>query len=121
MATPWGAYGRPNAIQLLARAIAALDPIYPAVGIEPKTTMSVGIIRGGRSVNTIAPEATAEIDLRSEDSDALDALDTKMKRAVRSAVDPKQGQLSIKRIGPSTRGEHRARRPAGRGRDEGPS
>ena len=100
----WGAYGRPNAIQLLARAIAALDPIYPAVGIEPKTTMSVGIIRGGRSVNTIAPEATAEIDLRSEDSDALDALDTKMKRAVRSAVDPKQGQLSIKRIG---------RRPAG--------
>lgn len=95
----WGAYGRPNAIQLLARGIAALDPIFPPVGIQPKTTMSVGVISGGRSVNTIAAEATAEIDLRSEDSDALASLDTAMKRAVRGAVDPKQGELTIKRIG----------------------
>lgn len=100
----WGAYGRPNAIHLLAQALAALDPVYPQPGIEPKTTMSVGIIRGGRSVNTIAPEATAEIDLRSEDPGALEALDAAMKRTVRGAVDPKLGELTIKRIG---------RRPAG--------
>ena len=100
----WGAYGRPNAIQLLAGAIAALDPIFPAVGAEPKTTMSVGLIRGGRSVNTIAPDATAEIDLRSEDTNVLEALDRAMKRAVRGAIDARQGELTIKRIG---------RRPAG--------
>lgn len=100
----WGAYGRPNAIHLLARALAALDPVYPEVGIEPKTTMSVGVIRGGRSVNTIAPEATAEIDLRSEDSSALEALDAAMKHAVRGAVASGDGTLTIKRIG---------RRPAG--------
>jgi len=100
----WGAYGRANAIQLLARGLAALDPIYPEVGTDPKTTMSVGVIHGGRSVNTIAPEVTAEIDLRSEDPAALAVLDTAMKRAVRAAIDPGEGELTIKRIG---------RRPAG--------
>ncbi len=100
----WGAYGRPNAIHLLAKALAALDEVYPAPGIEPKTTMSVGVIRGGRSVNTIAPEVTAEIDLRSEEPGALAELDAAMKRTVRGAVDSREGELTIKRIG---------RRPAG--------
>ncbi|MDA0353314.1 MAG: M20/M25/M40 family metallo-hydrolase [Chloroflexi bacterium] len=100
----WGAYGRPNAIALLARALTALEPLYPAVGIEPKTTMSIGVIHGGRSVNTIAPEATAEIDLRSEDPNALAALDAAMKQAVRAAIESSEGQLTVKRIG---------RRPAG--------
>ena len=101
----WGAYGRPNAIQLLARGLAALDPIYPEVGIEPKTTMSIGVIRGGRSVNTIAPDAAAEIDLRSEDPGGLEILDAVMKRALRDAITGEGIELSIKRIG---------RRPAGR-------
>ncbi len=100
----WGAYGRPNAIQLLAGAIAALKPLFPEAGITPKTTMNVGVIRGGRSVNTIAPEALCEIDLRSDDPDALAVLDRAMKREVRGAVPAEEGALSIQRIG---------RRPAG--------
>jgi acetylornithine deacetylase/succinyl-diaminopimelate desuccinylase-like protein len=83
----WGAYGRPNAIQLLARAIAALEPHFPRVGIEPKTTMNVGIIRGGRSVNTIAPDASAELDIRSEDPNALATLDRIARRAIRAALE----------------------------------
>ena len=61
----WGAYGRPNAIAILARAIAALEPLMPEVDVEPKTTMNVGVVRGGRSVNTIAPDASFELDMRS--------------------------------------------------------
>jgi tripeptide aminopeptidase len=100
----WGAYGRPNAIQLLAGAITALKPLFPETGMMPKTTMNVGVISGGRSVNTIAPEAVCEIDLRSDDSNSLAALDGAMKRAVRRAVPAGEGALTIRRIG---------RRPAG--------
>ncbi|HJM89387.1 MAG TPA: M20/M25/M40 family metallo-hydrolase [Dehalococcoidia bacterium] len=94
----WGAYGRPNAIALLARAITALEPIMPAIGIEPKTTMNVGVISGGRSVNTVAPDAMFELDMRSEDPKALEALHVAAKSAMRAAL-AGDGQLKLKRIG----------------------
>lgn len=50
-------------------------------------------------MNTIAPDAIAEIDLRSDHPDALDALDRLMKRTVRGAIDSKQAELTIKQIG----------------------
>jgi len=82
----WGAYGRPNAIAILARALTALEPLMPATGISPKTTMNVGVIRGGRSVNTVAPDAAFDLDIRSEDPEAVAALDRAAKRAMREAV-----------------------------------
>jgi len=102
----WGAYGRPNAIAVLARAITALEPLMPAIGVEPKTTLNVGVIGGGRSVNTIAPDATFELDLRSADPASLARLDRAAKRAMREAVataplTPKMPppELRIARIG----------------------
>ena len=97
----WGAYGRDNAISLLARAITALEPVMPEVGVTPKTTMNVGVIRGGRSVNTIAPDAVFELDMRSEDPAALDALRREARRAMRRALTEQRGkgQLRLRRIG----------------------
>ena len=97
----WGAYGRDNAISLLARAITALEPLMPEVGVTPKTTMNVGVIRGGRSVNTIAPDAAFELDMRSEDPAALDALHREARRAMRRALAEQRGkgQLRLRRIG----------------------
>ena len=97
----WGAYGRDNAISLLARAITALEPVMPEVGVTPKTTMNVGVIRGGRSVNTIAPDAVFELDMRSEDPAALDALRREARRAMRRALAERRGkgQLRLRRIG----------------------
>jgi tripeptide aminopeptidase len=102
----WGAYGRPNAIAILARAIAALEPLMPPVGVAPKTTMNAGVIRGGRSVNTIAPDAAFELDMRSEDPAALARLDRAVKRALREAVASapiavrgERPRLAIRRIG----------------------
>ena len=40
----------------------------------PKTTMNVGVIRGGRSVNTIAPDAVFELDIRSVEPGNVEAL-----------------------------------------------
>ncbi|GBD16634.1 Succinyl-diaminopimelate desuccinylase [bacterium HR26] len=61
----WGAFGQPSAIHVLASIIAELTRL--PVPKEPKTTYNVGLIEGGVSVNTIAPSASAVIDLRSVD------------------------------------------------------
>lgn len=99
----WGAYGRPNAISILSRAIVALDSLMPAPGIEPKTTMNVGVVSGGRSVNTIAPEASFELDIRSVDPARLQRLARDARGAMRAAVGG--ADLKITRIGNRPGGE----------------
>jgi tripeptide aminopeptidase len=68
----WGDFGNVNAIH------AAADIIHQLAAIElpanPKTTLNVGMIEGGISVNTIAPSASFLLDLRSVDEQALDRL-----------------------------------------------
>ena len=53
---------------------------------DPRTTFNVGIIEGGTSINTIAPTASALIDMRSVDARALDALATKIGRIIESSA-----------------------------------
>lgn len=65
----WGQAGTPSAIHHLARLIAAMDDI-PLLS-SPKTSFNAGIVQGGISVNTIAPEAVAVLDMRSTSAEAL--------------------------------------------------
>ena len=76
----WGDFGRPNAIQGLSKLIAELDAI--PLPRSPKTTLNVGMIDGGVSVNTIAPEASCLLDLRSIDESALRRLSDRVTRLV---------------------------------------
>ncbi len=76
----WGDFGRPNAIQALAKVIAELDAI--PLPRSPKTTLNVGKIDGGVSVNTIAPRAWCLLDLRSTDDPTLRRLSDRVKRLV---------------------------------------
>lgn len=94
----WGAYGRPNAIALLARAITAIESLMPEPGVEPRTSMNVGVIRGGRSVNTIAPDATLELDIRSVDPSRVTSLLRSVRAAMRGAVG-EEGEMAFRRIG----------------------
>ena len=80
----YGAFGRVNPIHALGRAIADIADVQ--VPSSPKTTFSVGTITGGTSVNSIAFEASAEIDMRSESMEALRTLDTKVQRILRKAL-----------------------------------
>ena len=68
----WGQAGTPSAIHHLARMIAAMDDI--PLTKKPKTSFNAGIVEGGISVNTIAPEAVAVLDMRSTSGEALEAL-----------------------------------------------
>lgn len=94
----WSAYGRRNAIALLARAVVALEPLMPDPQATPKTTMNVGVIRGGRSVNTIAPDAVFELDIRSVEQTNVDALLKEARLAMRRAVGD-EATVRFKRIG----------------------
>jgi len=80
----YGAFGIPNPIHALGRAIAGISEIQ--VPTTPKTTFNVGVIQGGTSVNSIAGEASMEVDMRSEDAKSLAAVDVQVQKIVRDAL-----------------------------------
>ncbi len=95
----YGAFGIANPIHALGRAIAKIDEFE--VPADPKTTFNVGRIGGGTSINSIAFEAWAEVDLRSESMQSLEELNAKFKQAVQTALDDEnarwhdRGKLSV--------------------------
>ncbi|HEY9227798.1 MAG TPA: M20/M25/M40 family metallo-hydrolase, partial [Gemmatimonadaceae bacterium] len=80
----YGAFGIPNPIHALGRAISGISDIQ--VPEKPKTTFNVGVIQGGTSVNSIAFEASMEIDMRSEDAKSLATVDADVQRVLRRAL-----------------------------------
>lgn len=65
----WVDYGRPSAIHELGGLVTRLTAL--PLPTRPRTSLNVGIIQGGTSINTIAAEASLELDLRSEGGRAL--------------------------------------------------
>jgi tripeptide aminopeptidase len=80
----YGAFGIANPVHALGRAIAGIADLQ--VPADPKTTFNVGRVGGGTSVNAIAFEAWMEVDMRSVDPAALQAVDASFHRAVDEAV-----------------------------------
>lgn len=79
----WVNFGNPSAIHEIARLICDLSAIpLPEL---PRCSLNVGVINGGISVNTIAPLAIAELDLRSETAEKLDWLNHQVLDRVESA------------------------------------
>jgi tripeptide aminopeptidase len=79
----WVDYGRPSAVHELAVLITRLTALQmPA---QPRTTLNVGTISGGTSVNTIVAAAALELDLRSEDINMLDRLSMQAEKIVEEA------------------------------------
>lgn len=81
----YGAFGIPNPIHALGRAIAGIADIQ--VPTKPKTTFNVGVIGGGTSVNSISASGSMDIDMRSESAQSLDEVDAKIQRILRQALD----------------------------------
>ncbi len=68
----YSAFGMANPIHAVGRLIAKISEFQTPV--TPKTTFSVGMIRGGTSVNSIAREASFDIDMRSRDPYELEKI-----------------------------------------------
>jgi tripeptide aminopeptidase len=82
----WVNHGQPSAVhELVLLANQLLELTLP---VQPRTTLNIGVIDGGISVNTIAPEASLEIDLRSEDYPTLTDLSANVEALVRSREKP---------------------------------
>jgi tripeptide aminopeptidase len=80
----WTDAGTANPIVVLSRAIAVMsDLVLPA---SPRTTLNIGTIEGGSSVNAIPERANARFDLRSLDAEQLIRLEVELHRAVEDAV-----------------------------------
>ncbi len=82
----WVDHGRPSAVHEIAGLINQLIEI--PLNESPRTTMNVGVVSGGTSVNTIASNAHMELDLRSEDVDTLAQLVESVERAVKEFEKP---------------------------------
>ena len=65
-----------SAIQELAHKIQALHAL---TDLERGTTINVGLVRGGQSVNTVAAEASCDIDIRYQDTAERDNILTQVK------------------------------------------
>jgi acetylornithine deacetylase/succinyl-diaminopimelate desuccinylase-like protein len=80
----YGAFGIPNPIHALGRAIAGISDLE--VPATPKTTFNVGVISGGTSVNSISASGTMEVDMRSESAQSLAAIDAKIRQVFTTAL-----------------------------------
>lgn len=76
----WLHFGRASAIHALMRLGALLCEMQ--LGQSPRTTYNIGMIEGGEAINAIATRASLWLDLRSEDSDALAALEMRVRNYV---------------------------------------
>jgi len=83
----WSDAGVPNPILILSRALLAIDSL--PLSDNPLTTINVGSISGGTSINSIPETASALIDLRSTDPAQLTATATEIRQIVeRASLDP---------------------------------
>jgi len=92
--------GTPNPIAALASAIATLA--RTPVPEKPTTTLNIGTVQGGTSVNSIPEGATASIDFRSTSSEELLKLEVALHRAVEDAVE--QANAAAKNLNHRNRG-----------------
>jgi tripeptide aminopeptidase len=106
----FGAFGLVNPIHALGRAVARIADLQ--VPLTPKVTFNVGRVGGGTSVNSIASEAWFEMDMRSSDPQALEALDASFQKAVDAAVKDENARWNNGRI--TVTRDLVGNRPAGR-------
>jgi len=82
----WSDYGKPSAVHELSKLVVGLASLE--LPKEPRTTMNVGKISGGTSVNVIASEAMLDLDLRSEGQESLAELVSAAEKLIQNANKP---------------------------------
>jgi acetylornithine deacetylase/succinyl-diaminopimelate desuccinylase-like protein len=97
----WSDFGTANPIVLLARVIERLSRI--ALPDNPRTTVNVGIIEGGTSVNAIPESALMRVDLRSTDPAKIADVEAQLRTILEEVVDragnPSGVQSQVRVIG----------------------
>lgn len=90
------AFGMPNPIHALGRAIATISD-FP-VPAYPKSTFNVGIIQGGRAVNAIADTASMTVEIRSTSGEELGRLNSLLFEAAAGALTAERSRWPVSRV-----------------------
>ena len=98
----WSDFGMVNPINALVRGSARF--INTKVPTTPRTTLNLGQIEGGTSVNSIPHEAKLKVDIRSESEEELTRLEAALRECMaagvrdeqESARDRSKGRLELK-------------------------
>jgi acetylornithine deacetylase/succinyl-diaminopimelate desuccinylase-like protein len=104
----WSDYGKPSAIHELAKLVVQLTSLE--LPTQPRTTINVGKISGGTSVNVIASEASLDLDLRSEGQEALAELISRVERLIHNG-NRNNVHIDATVIGQRPAGEMRSNHP----------
>src|SRR5262249_15866059 len=99
----WADFGRPNPVHAITSAMHYFTS--SGFGRRPGTSYNVGVLRGGISVNAIATEAVADVDLRSVAPSNLDEMELPLAPVVNEAAAAGSVDCRIELMG---------ERPAGR-------
>ena len=89
-------FGLPSATHAMGRAIAKISDLRTPS--DPKTTFTVGTVRGGTSVNAIAGEARMAVDMRSNATEELLKLEARVLDLVREAVNEENKRWNSDKI-----------------------
>ncbi len=108
----YGAFGMPNPIHAMGRAIAKIADLQAST--SPRVTFNVGIVTGGTSVNSIADRASMDIDLRSESATALAEIDARLQVALREALNEERARWPKSKVALNLAIDTIGLRPAGR-------
>ncbi len=92
----WSDYGTANPVHALARAVTlfAETRIPPT----PRCSINVGVIEGGTSINAIAAQARAKVDIRSERNERMDDLVMALNAAVDRAQEVENSRALTGRV-----------------------
>lgn len=99
----WVDHGRPSAIHELARIIVQLNDL--PLPVQPRTTLNVGVVSGGTSVNTIASQAILELDTRSEGRQELSELSRQVEQLIVQAQKSGAAHVTLEVTGERHAGE----------------
>jgi tripeptide aminopeptidase len=94
----WKDYGRVNPILALANIVGQLARI--PLPSDPRTTLNVGVIQGGTTVNSIPAAAWMKVDVRSRRMEEIERVSQALEAAVRGGVEQENrraaGSLEVK-------------------------
>lgn len=81
----WKDFGRANPIHALSNMVIQLGRI--PLPSDPRTTLNVGVIQGGSTVNAIPISALMKVDIRSTQLEEIERVSSALEAAVRSGIE----------------------------------
>ena len=107
----WAAFGVANPVPAAGLATARLAALL--LPHEPRTTLTVGRLGGGISINSIPEDGWLEVDLRSVSSTVIERFDSEVRRIVRLTESDENARRSSGTPGLTSRLEVIGDRPGG--------